>query len=41
MIRTSVEWIKEKEELSDSGAHIERVEGFFQAIQLWECGNQL
>lgn len=40
-MRTSVQWIKKKEELSDSGANIERIEGFLQAIQLWECGNQL
>lgn len=38
---TCSEWVEEEEELADSGADVERVEGLLQAVQLRQSGDQL
>lgn len=38
---TCSEWVEKEEELADSGADVERVEGLLQAVQLRQSGDQL
>ena len=41
MVSTCTHWVQEEEEFPDSCADVEGVERFLQALELWECGDQL